>query len=175
MEWFDRLAALSFVPLSIATLIVWENLKVRWMKVAVMAFPVIILVCSLAMFQVGAKKPVLSGTQYIDFETLTSEVQIPSNSIVVARHGLEYLIAWELQTDVVQDSSYQASDTSSYDGVYYLMEKRPDAGQGPGFGGKSPVGSDKPPLPSGNGNSISTPLEGTTVYENNSFSLIKVR
>jgi hypothetical protein len=175
MEWFDRLAALSFVPLSIAMLIVWENLNLHKLKVAVTTLPVIILIGSLVMFQVGAKKPVLSGSQYVDFETLTTEVQIPLNSIVVARHGLEYLIAWKLQTDVVQDSSYQGTDTSSYDSVYYLLEKHPDAGQGPGNGGKSPLGSDKPPLPSGNVDSKSTQVAGTTVYENASFSLIKVR
>jgi len=173
--WFDRLAALSFVPLSIAMLIVWENLNVRWLKGTVMALPVIILVGSLFLFQAGAKQPVLTGTLYSDFETLTSEVQIPSNSIVVARHGLEYLVAWELMTDVVQDSSYQASNTDSYDGVYYLKEKRTFPGQGPSPQGGSSIGSDKPPLPSGDGSSMTTPLEGTTVYENASFALIKVR
>lgn len=49
---------------------------------------------------------------------MVTEVDIPKNSVIVARHGVEYLSAWHFKTDVVLDSYYPSADLSQYSSVF---------------------------------------------------------
>lgn len=194
MEWSDRLAALSIVPLSIAAIVIYGSLEHTRSKSVVWLMVAATLLASVAMMQSGAKQPILTATKYTDLQTLAEQVQLSPGSIVVAQHGVEYLAAWTLKTNVVQYSSYQDSDLTSYSAVYSLEEKHtavpgsdtggvgpnsnaggpPDTATAPTGSGTSST-SDKPPLPADTAKAELPGLTGTTVYENDSFTLIKIR
>ena len=173
MEWSDRLAALSFAPLSIAAIIIFGTVQIAWQKSAVAILASVTLLATISLS--GAQmKYVFEDAALKDFKNLVAQVDIPNNSVIVARHGVEYLAAWEFESDVTLDTYYSSADLSSYDSVFYIQEIKAEGAGAPPPSGKGP--SDK----KGKGDVPVDPkksevVTGQTVYENASFAMIKVR
>jgi hypothetical protein len=173
MEWSDRLAALSFAPLSIAAIIIFGTVQIAWQKsaVAILASVTLLATISLSGTQM---KYVFEDAALKDFKDLVAKVDIPNNSVIVARHGVEYLAAWEFESDVTLDTYYSTADLSSYDSVFYIQEIKAEGVGAPPPSGKGPSdkkGKGDVPVDS----KKSEVVTGQTVYENASFAMIKVR
>lgn len=129
-------------------------------------------------------KVVFSDEKYSDFKQLVQQVDIPENSVIVARHGVQYLSAWHFETDVVLESYFETADLNSYSAVFILVENRTSEKKEdlPPPAGNSKDDKQKPPMPSGdkapdNGGKELNPQEltGQTVYGNESFTLVRIR
>ena len=203
MEWANRLVAMSFVPLFVAALVIWLANENRGSKITVAALAASTLICTMLFSTMGLKQGMFSEAQYRDLIKMGKEFDFPEDSIVVARHGVEFLVAWQMHTDVLQDTSYADEDLSTYKAVYYLEssnqggyypmaydnkkapgDMKPPTGMKPPVGMKPP-GDIKPPTgakPDGNagkpplgGDMKQINITGVEVYKNDSFSLKKVR
>ena len=136
----------------------------------------------------------MTDEAYKDLKVVAQEFDFPENSIVVARHGVEFLVAWNMEVHVVQETSYQDVNLDSYDAVYYLEQVGSGQGLGVpneqyGSGSKPPMGEapgnppkGKPPIgPEPTGYSpmekkaSDLSLQGDLVYENQSFTLRQLR
>jgi hypothetical protein len=183
MEWSDRLTGLSIVSLSIAAIIIFGSVEILWQKSLVAMLAAVTLLSTLPLSTLEMKR-VFSDQEYSDFKELAKHVVMPNNSVIVARHGVEYLSAWEFATDVVLETYYESADVSSYDSVYYIQELNTFA---PGNGGGGD-GQNRPQPPTGKGRSdkggmgdipTDTPkkvdITGETIYSNTSFALVKIR
>ena len=173
MEWSDRLAALSFAPLSIAAIIIFGTVQIAWQKsaVAILASVTLLATISLSGTQM---KYVFEDAALKDFKDLVAQVDVPDNSVIVARHGVEYLAAWEFESDVTLDTYYSSADLSSYDSVYYIQEIKAEGPGTPPASGKGPSDKkDKGDAPVDS--KKSEVVTGQTVYQNASFAMIKVR
>ena len=181
MEWSDRLTGLSIVSLSIAAIIIFGSVEILWQKSLVTILAAVTLLSTLPLSTLEMKR-VFSDQEYSDFKELASHVEVPNNSVIVARHGVEYLSAWEFATDVVLETYYESADVSSYNSVYYIQELGKTA-PGMGGGGSKPekpalgIGSSdkggKADIPPNLPNKIE--ITGETIYSNSSFALVKVR
>ena len=183
MEWSDRLTGLSTVSLSIASIIIFGSVEILWQKSLVGLLAAVTLLSTLPLSTLEMKR-VFSDQEYSDFKELATHVEISNNSVVVARHGVEYLSAWEFSTDVVLETYYESADLSSYDSVYYIQELHTFApGNGGGGNGQKPAQSPngKRPPEKGAKGDIPTDLPkkveitGETIYSNSSFALVRVR
>ncbi len=183
MEWSDRLTGLSIVSLSIAAIIIFGSVEILWQKLLVAMLAAVTLLSTLPLSTLEMKR-VFSDQEYSDFKELATHIEISNNSVIVARHGVEYLSAWEFGTDVVLETYYESADVSSYDSVYYIQELSKTApGNGGGGNGQKPAQSPngKRPPEKGAKEDISTDLPktveitGETIYSNSSFALVKVR
>lgn len=170
IEWSYRLAALSFVPLSIAGLVLIATLQSLGACRLIAVASLLVIVTSVSLIPGGAKPPVLEDALYDDFHSLMAEVNLPDNSVVVAEHGLEFLVAWELRTDVVPDLLLQESDLTGYSNVYLLIQKETDSATPDSTPPKIPE-NDKPTAP--NGGAKQENYSGTAVFENDSFILVR--
>lgn len=169
MEWANRLVALSFVPLLIAAMVIWSASEKLAAKITIGVIAAITLAASLAFAFMGVKQSMISTSEYQDLVKFSEEFDVPENSIVVAQHGIEFLVAWHEGSYVLQSMSYADEDLSSYDHIYYLesvggkggpggMPSKMDDKQMPSFGQKPPsgfqLGGQKPPsgvMPGSNG------------------------
>ena len=169
-EWSDRLTGLSFAPLAICFILLGQVSGTRWGKVVVASTAGLALAASLFLVQ-AIKQPVLSDNQYASFQAVSKAYAIPENSIVVAGHGLEYLAAWVMKTDIVEDTFYDSTDLKSYSHVYYLTRRL----QGPG-GYAQNLGAYSS-FAYGYQSAAQGPIEitGDLVFENANFKLVKVR
>lgn len=85
---------------------------------------------SLIALPAGGKFYVTTPDRYREFVSLMKTVELPDNSVVVADHGLEYLVAWELKTKVIETSYYSSEVAAEYQNVYVLRQKYPSATYG---------------------------------------------
>ena len=194
MEWAIRLMALSFVPLAIAAMVIWLAAERPAMKIVPAFLAIASLITSSVLMFAGLRQPIMTDEAYKDLKVVAQEFDFPENSIVVARHGVEFLVAWNMEVHVVQETSYQDVNLDSYDAVYYLEQVGSSQGLGVpneqyGSGSKPPMGEapgnppkGKPPIgPKPTGYSpmetkaSDLSLQGDLVYENQSFTLRQLR
>lgn len=146
-EWASRLIALSWVPLLLAAMLIWQASDRVSAKVTIATFAISTLVLALVLFPAGAKRSAITDHEYTELIAASNDFKFPDKSIVVARHGLEYLIAWTMGTHVIQEESYQDEDLSDYSSVF-LLTTESQVGYG-GYGSYEGYGAlNKPPTPS---------------------------
>ena len=183
-EWASRLAALSFAPLLIAAFTVWMVCEKRLAKVAAATLVISTLIVASLLAPMGAKRAGVSDTEYANLTKAASEFTPPANSIIVARHGLEYLVAWTMKTHVLQEESYQDEDLSGYDSIYLLATDGQQAGNAGGKApnsDKQPANSDKKASVDDKGKSPTNPdnskvdATGGIVYQKNGVTIVKLR
>ena len=123
IEWFNRLAALSFVPLTVGGIIVVGRTKSGLAKFLIGTLAGLTLFSSVVLSSRGPTPPVLTESKHENFQKFVQSVQLPENSIVVARHGMQFLTAWYLKVDVASEEFFEESDLSDYSSVYLLIEE----------------------------------------------------
>jgi len=182
IDWFNRLAALAFVPLAVSGILIFAKSLTVSQRSLIGALAVITLLASASLSLRGPTPPVLSESRYSDFKEFAKTVDLPQNSIVVASHGMEFLSSWLLATDVASDAYYETSCLSSYSAIFLLIDKhvgvasdKPSsagASDKPATSGESdkPADSNKKPVCK---NQI--PPEGAKVFVGNEFVLVQVR
>ena len=194
MEWANRLMALSFVPLAIAAMVIWLSTERLAMKLVPALLAIASLVTSSILMFAGLRQPIITDAAYQDLKVVAQEFDFPDNSIVVARHGVEFLVAWNMGVHVVQETSYGDVNLDDYDAVFYLEQVASNQGLGApyepyGIGSKPPMGAAPGNPPAGKPAMGSKPtgyspmdtkpgdlnLQGEMVYENQSFTLKQLR
>lgn len=142
-EWSNRLSAMIFVPLSLAAILITLRTDKLWPKVIPTALALSAIVISALSFSNQHGQMLMSDSQYAEFQKMAKSVNLPKNSAVVARHGIEFLVAWDMQVDVIQDNYYQEADKSKYSHIYVLQSSVGGLGGGgaaPGQAGQMPNG-----------------------------------
>lgn len=107
---------------------------------------------SVIKLQSGAR-PIITQEAQQELQALAASVEDPANTLIVARHGLEWWTAWTLHTRIAQAKALTPDDWTKYKYVWFIEEKRgmnipfgPPGGGGPpgvfgrlfGFGGPPP-------------------------------------
>ena len=183
MDWANRLTGLSFVPLSIAAIIIFGNADKNLYKAPVTVLAAATLLSSIA-FTSYEMKIVFSDEKYSDFKQLVQQVDIPENSVIVARHGVQFLSAWHFETDVVLSGYFETADLNSYSAVFILVENRTSDKKEDVPNPPSDSNNDKPKTATPSGGKVSDnggkelnpqELTGQTVYGNESFTLVRIR
>jgi len=125
MEWSDRFVALSFVPLSIASLIILGRTNKLKYKLPIWILVGVTLLSSV-YFSQSKKTAIFTQKQYQDLKALSAEIKLPDDSVIAAFHGLEFLAAWEFNSKVVVEDYYERADLSSYKSIYRIRFVYPD-------------------------------------------------
>ncbi len=119
-EWSNRLAALAFVPLAIGLILLAIRVEGVIWKALIGIFALGGIVVAGLNYSVGASSMLMNDEQYEEFKKFAQEVELPENSVVVASHGMEFLVAWEMRVNVIESGYYAEADVSKYDAVYSL-------------------------------------------------------
>lgn len=187
-EWASRLIALSWAPQLLAAMLIWRASDRVSAKVTIATLATSTLVLSLVLFPAGAKRSAITDLEYKDLIAASNEYKFPDNSIVVARHGLEFLVAWTMETHVIQEESFQDEDLSGYSSVFFLKTESQD--RYGGYGTYAGYGfSGKPPMPNTRAPQGSKPDEkppvappadkaagaGEIVYQKGKVTITRVR
>lgn len=183
IEWADRLTALSFVPLTSAAILIFSNVLGLTGKLPTTIYAFIILIAAF-LFSSYPMKKVFTDENYQSFKQLVNQVDLPMNSVIAARHGVEYLSAWHFKRDVVLDTYFESADLAAYSAVYLLIEnsssdKKVDDFNPPAISksqqSKPLISKGDKPFAKGGKESIPSQMGGENVISNGSFTLVKIR
>lgn len=183
LEWADRFTALSFIPLTTAAILIFGSVSGQSGKISTTAYAASILIAAL-LFSSHPMKRVFAEESYTSFKQLAEQVDLPKNSVIAARHGVQYLTAWHFKADVVLDSYFEDADLTEYSAVYLLLENLPSDKKIENSDELVSSKSDRPKEPindggkvSSNGRKEASPVQlgGQKVFTNDFFTLVKIR
>jgi hypothetical protein len=137
-EWATRLNLLAYLPASILLAFLFSQLRSRTGLLALTAGVLLLLILSTVggISRVG-RSPSISAESFRELRQIRSVVTQPEQTLLVARHGLEWWAAWVLETDVTQTPSLSPEVWEQYVQVLYLVQLKGSAGFGPPASGPS--------------------------------------
>jgi hypothetical protein len=112
-----------------------DNRPVRWAVTAIILASTVTL--SAALLRYG-RPASITEPAYRELHQMVGLITEPRKSLVVARHGLEWWVAWVLQTDVAEAYQVDAVTISKYLEVFYLQQIADVPSYGPGGPGGLP-------------------------------------
>lgn len=129
-EYASRFFLMAFVPFSIVLAEALAGIKSRaGARVACSA----ILMATLAFTPPAIRfssEPAIPAESASELRSLARYIEHPGQSLIVARHGLEWWSGWFLGTDVSQQYDLDQKTWDDYRSVYFLKQK--------GFSGQFP-------------------------------------
>jgi hypothetical protein len=128
-QYFQRFNVLLFVPqlLMIAWLIRMNQKLALPFSISL----VLLTTWSIFMYFSEVKKPCIEDQTFHELKNINKYVaENKENSIIIARHGLEFWTAWALNVKVVQDRAMDKIGLDKYRNIIFLEQKNED-GQGP--------------------------------------------
>jgi hypothetical protein len=175
-EWAARFVALSFVPLLLAFTVLIGTVQIAPVTFLLRSAAALTIVMSLIALPAGGKFYVTTPDRYREFVSLMKTVELPDNSVVVADHGIEFLVAWELETKVIETSYYSEEVAAGYQNVYVLRQKYASATNGYyGIESYSPK-KDAPESPNETKEGLVSNIPtGAVIYQSDNFALSQIR
>jgi len=146
-----RFGIICIIPALLAgmfELVYWSRTQLRTVITSVFLLG---LIGPLPFVLAHGAHPVLNDEKFQELRSLAPLIPHPDRTLIVARHGLEWWVAWTLHTHIAHGNSVQASDWHSFDQVIFLRSKHDD------FPG-TPSGT-RPPPPAGAESSAQMPPE----------------
>jgi len=163
-EWAIRLLITSYIPTAVVLAFLFAHLQSRTaigVVTAVTLFPMVLFMT--VVIPKGLRPAGISEASYEELQQLRSVIGQPKETLILARHGLEWWAAWVLETDVGQRPDLEPEVWDEYAEILYLEQIAGSAGFGPGGGG--PFG---PPFPE-----VKIPPEAEILFEGQYFRLAR--
>lgn len=124
IEYGRRLGLMLVIPQSIVLLLLFPSL--RGHAASVLSYALLALVLLTVSFRLLQPKPLaITEESYADMKRLGSRISDPANTLIFARHGLEWWVAWELRVKIA--SAYLEVDDQmmdKYNQIYFLVQKK---------------------------------------------------
>lgn len=123
-EYGRRLGLMSFLPQSLALLYLYPTFSKR--AAAGISYAVIVLVALTVAWCLLFPRPMaITDASYADMKNLKSRIDDPERTIIFARHGLEWWVAWELRVNIASASTVvDDAMKHKYDQIFFLVQKR---------------------------------------------------
>ena len=123
-EYGRRLGLMLFIPQSLALLFLYPCFSKR----AVVVISCVLLgvvVLSVSLRLIHPKPMAISRESYADMQQLKSEIEDPGSTIIFARHGLEWWVAWEHHVRIASPHiKIDDALRKKYDNIFFLIQKK---------------------------------------------------
>ncbi|MCB9347531.1 MAG: hypothetical protein H6573_08440 [Lewinellaceae bacterium] len=135
-DYARRFMLMLFVPQAVLCLLLFPRIPAR----AANALSVGLMAVCLA-FSPGVlhfKQPVISQAAFNDLEGLNAQLQLNKNSLIIARHGLEWWAGWALHCKTGNEKGVDEETAGKYRQVLFLHQKKGQESSGPGAADNHP-------------------------------------
>ena len=118
-EYFKRLSLFLFIPQILLILQISTVINVKQLKTTSISF-VIFTLLSIIAVSGHPKETVIDKIAYEELRKLKSVIKNDNETIIIARHGLEWWTAWALHTKVGQDKAIDSVFFEKYNNVIFI-------------------------------------------------------
>lgn len=158
-QYAMRFNLMAFVPAYGVLLTGAGRLTPFWER-TVSAVLIMTVAASLFTLVGHPRAPSITPEAFRDLEKLGERIEDPGNTLILARHGLEWWVAWRVKSKVGQEKAVEESTFSKYGRVISLAQK--DAAQYPQPGPAQPFADPY------------NPEERAPVYESTFFRAVEL-
>ncbi|MCO6491558.1 MAG: hypothetical protein J5I98_24290 [Phaeodactylibacter sp.] len=128
-DYAQRLMLMLFVPQAVLCLLLFRRQPPRLSNALAMGLLLLCLAFSPGLMRF--KQPVISQAAYEELETLKGQLQLDENTLVIARHGLEWWAGWALHCKTGNEKGVDADTPGRYSQVFFLHQKKGKELSGP--------------------------------------------
>lgn len=121
IEYARRFNLLLFIPQIIVLYILFGFFNQKLGK-TISALLVLMTAASVFLMSLNIKPPSITQEAFQDLKNLENYISEPDKTLIIARHGLEWWTAWQLNTKVGQDKTVNKKTTLKYEKVIYLVQ-----------------------------------------------------
>lgn len=121
MEYSKRFGLFLFIPQLLILLFSFDALS-QTLKKIMATWLVLISLVSVFLVSGQIKPPAISKEAFLDLENLKLHISYPDQTLIIARHGLEWWTAWALKTKVGQDKSLDKTTSINVSKVISLVQ-----------------------------------------------------
>jgi hypothetical protein len=121
MEYSRRFSLILFIP----QLILLSNLFTffnRWVTRIISYLLIAVSITSIFLMTGNIKPPSITKQAFDDLKNIEAYISEPDETLIIARHGLEWWTAWQLRTKVGQDKSIEKNTFLKYQKVINLVQ-----------------------------------------------------
>jgi hypothetical protein len=123
-ELWRRFSFMLFVPQAIALVLAFPYIKDSFKT----KIPLVItLICCIALVYnvILPKRAVISEAAYNDLSNISSKIANPDKTLIIARHGLEWWMIWQLNVKMAQPHlEIDKATIAKYDEILILRQKK---------------------------------------------------
>lgn len=174
----ERLVLIAVVPAAIAGSFVLSRCATKTWVHWIGAISTLTLLAGAARALPMGHRSTVSENTIAELRSIAPLIEKPEQTLIVARHGLEWWTAWTLHTHIAQPMAVSDSDWTTYTQVLYLQEKRQEAPPdmpGTAANPRPPPGAmaGTPPFRPGDGG-MELPSDATTLHDGDNLTLAHV-
>lgn len=120
-EYFTRLSLLLFIPQILLIVQIAPVINIRQLKIISI---ILLTFTSLSILAIAGnpKQTVLDQSAYENLKELKSVIKGDHETIIIARHGLEWWTAWALNTKIAQDKAIDKNFFEKYQNVIFINQ-----------------------------------------------------
>jgi hypothetical protein len=120
LEWANRLYIISYIPIVVLYMILFNSLISKWAKVipAVVLTPLVLL----CLFARQGNTACITPESYQELVQLKNQVKFNENDALIGRQDLRILGSWEFRTKSIVDYLFKKEDFARYHAVYVIRQ-----------------------------------------------------
>ena len=128
-DYARRFMLMLFVPQAVLCLFLFRLLSPRLGNALAVT---LLLVClSFSPGVIRFKEPVITQAAFEELESLKTQLQLDENTLVIARHGLEWWAGWALHCKTGNEKGVDEETAGKYRQVLFLHQKKGKESSGP--------------------------------------------
>ena len=120
LEWANRLYIMSYIPIVVLYLILFNSIKSKWVRVFPACF--FILLVAMSIMGIRANTPCITPQSYTEFVQIQQCVKFNENDAMIGRQDLRLLGSWEFRTKSIVDYLFKKEDFNKYHAVYVIRQ-----------------------------------------------------
>jgi uncharacterized membrane protein len=121
LEFVKRFTLMLFIP-QMAFLLILSDTLGRKLRIIIMTLLALTVVGSLGLLSGNIKQPSITRKAYEDLLNLKTYIDDPGETLIIARHGLEWWTAWQLGTKIGQEKSLDHDAFDKYKLIVSLVQ-----------------------------------------------------
>lgn len=120
LEWANRLYIVSYIPLVVLYLILFNSITSKWAKVVpASAFSLLVLLCLVSR---PSNNECITQESYEEFVQLKSHIKFHDQDAIIGRQDLRILGSWEFRTKSIVEYLFKKEDFAKYHAVYVIRQ-----------------------------------------------------
>ncbi len=123
-EYFRRFTLFLFIPQTLLLFIILPKFP-KTIKTVLVTFLGTIIIISVIVNTINNKQPIITEKSIQELLLLNKECKVSDdNTIIIARHGLEWWIAYYLKAKVGQEKAFNEALSKSYKRILFIHQKK---------------------------------------------------
>lgn len=122
LEWASRLFMITYIPITIFYLIIYNSISNKWLKILTIPVFVFLFILSIATSAFQKTYMAIDSASFLELQQMKDKHFVLKNDAIVARQSLRILSNWVFESKGIDQYLLTKDEFNKYAGVYLLKQ-----------------------------------------------------